>query len=96
MSSWSAWCGADRFATSTEVARALVVEAEVSHRPDVVVIFDGDVPATVCNHAHSDVYVLGRRVARHFEAREVVGFNNHPYDPNWALRCFLVKPSSWF
>jgi hypothetical protein len=73
-----------------------VIADEVADRPDVVVTFDGELPPTVCDHGHSDVYAVGRRVAGDFEASEVGGVNNHRYDSNWERRCVTANQSPLF
>ena len=71
-----------------ETGERFIVDPELGDGPGVVVTYDGTLPSTVCDHAHSDVFATGNYVSGgRFEASSVEGFNNHRYDPTWTQRC---------
>jgi cytochrome c-type biogenesis protein CcmE len=53
--------------------------------PATVVTYDGPLPDTVCDNA--DVALEGWVVGDHFEAMQVIGYNNGRYDPCWEWQC---------
>ncbi len=68
------------------VVRGVFAERGIPEDRPLAVTYRGELPFTVCSDA--DVALYGRYVGNHFDATEVIGFNNQRYSGCWWSRCW--------